>query len=99
MCLVGLVKMYKELVSTAREVGEYFGRSVVVWWHHGNDVMVEWNERKGNSLYNMVEWYYGEFRGKRGRSGFTGTSCEFLLEMQSGVVGRNDCTRTVCPHS
>ena len=30
---------------------------------------------------------------------FTGTSCDFLLRMQSGVFGRNDCTRTVGPHS
>ena len=41
----------------------------------------------------------GGYRGKHGRSGFTGTSCDFLLRMQSGVFGRNDCTRTVGPHS
>ena len=35
MHLVGIIEMYKELILTAKEVGEHFGRSVVTWWHHG----------------------------------------------------------------
>ena len=37
MHLIGLIKMYKELVLTVKEVGEHFGRSTVTLWHCVND--------------------------------------------------------------
>ena len=49
--------MYKELVLTAKEVGAYFGGSVVTWWRYGDEEMVEWGEKKGDQLFSLVELY------------------------------------------
>ena len=56
MHLIGLVKMYKQLALTAREVGEHFLRNAMAWWCHGNDAIVEWNERK--FFFNTI-WLSG----------------------------------------
>ena len=52
--------MYKELDVIAREAGGYFERSAMTWWHHGDEEMMEWSERKGDHLYSMVELYERE---------------------------------------
>ena len=45
MNLLERTKMYKELASTAREAGLYFGGSAVPCWRHGDEEMVKWSER------------------------------------------------------
>ena len=52
--------MYKELALTTREAKAYFGGSAVTWWRYWGEEMVEWSERQGNQLYNLVELYERE---------------------------------------
>ena len=40
----------------AREAGSHLGRSAVMWWRHGDEDMVEWNERKGDHMIKMAEY-------------------------------------------
>ena len=60
MNLIDLMKQYKEIALTAREVVHFLGRQAEVHWNGGREDFVEWNERKGNDIYRMIDQYEGE---------------------------------------
>ena len=60
MNLIGLMKQYNELALTAREVARFLGRQAEVECNRGHEDLVEWNERKGDDIYRMIDQYEGE---------------------------------------
>ena len=51
MDLINLMKQYKELALTTREVVHFFGRQAEVDSNQGREDLIELNERKGNDIY------------------------------------------------
>ena len=54
------MKQYKELALTGREVVYFLRRQAEVEWNSGRKYLVEWNERKGDAIYQMIDQYEGE---------------------------------------
>ena len=52
-----LIKQYKELVLTARDAGKFLGRRAVTMWENGEEDLSEWSERRGDGLYQLVNFY------------------------------------------
>lgn len=55
--LIELVKHYTELARTIRDAGEFLRRCAEISWSNGNEDLVEWNERKGDKMYHLVDLY------------------------------------------
>ena len=57
MHMIESIKLYKELALPARDAGEFLGRRAEVSWEHGEEDLIKCNERKGDGLYQMIEFY------------------------------------------
>ena len=57
MQFIELIKQYKELTLTARDAGKFLGRRAVVLWENGEEDLSEWSERRGDGLYQLVNFY------------------------------------------
>ena len=54
---IKLIKQCKELASTTRDTGKFLRRMAVTMWEHGEEDLSEWSERKGDSLYQLANFY------------------------------------------
>ena len=59
MNLTRLMKQYKELALTAREVVHLFVRQVEGDWNRKGRDLVEWNEKKGDDICQIIDLYEG----------------------------------------
>ena len=57
MHFIKLIKQYKELVLTTRDAGKFLGRRAVTMWENGEEDLSEWSERRGDGLYQLVNFY------------------------------------------
>ena len=57
MHFIKLIKQYKELALTARDAGKFLGRRAVTMWESGEEDLSEWSERRGDGLYQLVDFY------------------------------------------
>ena len=57
MHFIELIKQYKELALTARDAGKFLGRRAVTMWKNGEEDLSEWSERRGDGLYQLVDFY------------------------------------------
>ena len=59
MHFIELIKQYKELALTARDAGKFLGRRAVTMWENGEEDLSERSEQRGDSLYQLVNFYEG----------------------------------------
>ena len=57
MHFIKLIKQYKELALTARDARKFLGRRAVTMWENGEEDLSEWSERRGDGLYQLVDFY------------------------------------------
>ena len=50
-----LIKQCRELALTPQDAGEFLRRRVEINYENGEEDLVEWIERKGGELYQLVE--------------------------------------------
>ena len=55
-----MIKQYQKLALTTRDAGEFLGRRAETTWEHDEEELSEWNERKGDVLYQLVTFYEKE---------------------------------------
>ena len=42
---------------TSRDAGKFLGRRAVTMWENGEEDLSEWSERRGDGLYQSVDFY------------------------------------------
>ena len=57
MYFVKFIKQYKELALTARDAGKFLERMAVTMWENDEEDLSEWSERRGDGLYQLVDFY------------------------------------------
>ena len=57
MVLINLIKDYRELALTARDCGEFFGNMMGIDWELGDGDRSEWDQRKGDDIYQVAYEY------------------------------------------
>ena len=57
MHLIKSIKQYKKLALTARDAGKFLRRRAVAMWDNGEEDLSEWSERRGDWLYQLVNFY------------------------------------------
>ena len=57
MQFIKLIKQAKELAPTARDAGRFLARRAVTTWENGEEDLSEWNERRGESFYQLANYY------------------------------------------
>ena len=57
MHFIKSIKQYKELALTVRNAGKFLGRRAVTMWENGEEDLSEWSERRGDGLYQLVDFY------------------------------------------
>ena len=57
MHFIVLIKQYQELVSAMCDAGNFLGRRAEITQEHGEGDLSEWNERKGDVLYQLADYY------------------------------------------
>ena len=57
MHFIELIKQYKELALPARDAGKFLGRRAMTIWENGEKDLSEWSERRGDGLYQLVNFY------------------------------------------
>lgn len=58
--LIETINRCNNSARMAKEVGGHLARSPLTSWRNGDEDMVEWNERKGDRMYEMAEYYEKE---------------------------------------
>ena len=57
MHFIKLIKQYKEVALTARDASKFLGRRAVTMWENGEEDLSEWSERRGDGLYQLINFY------------------------------------------
>ena len=60
--LIEKINQCNYLVRMAKGVGGHLARSSVVSWRRGDEDLVKWNERKGDQMYEITDFYEKETR-------------------------------------
>ena len=57
MHFIGFIKQCRELALMAHEASGFWRRRAEITWEHGQGDLSEWSERKGDVLYQLVDYY------------------------------------------
>ena len=60
MVLINSIKDYRELALTTRDCGEFFVTMAEIDWELGDGDESEWDERKGDVMYQVINDYEGQ---------------------------------------